>query len=155
MIKQAEELQALADELLRLGEDGGAVYIDQFCRLNQKIREKTELLFSQQSKDIDQEAYLCLTLLKAYSVVAYSVDCEDQKIQIILDRCFALLSNHTRSLQAFMKGKLLIYCYYFIRDKELERKIQSLINDLQVQDCIEETKELSILCRTLSSNITC
>lgn len=155
MIKQAEELQALADELLHLGEDGGAVYIDKFCRLNQEIREKADQLSLLKSEDAQQEAQLCLGLLMAYSVMAYPGDCYNQKIQFVLDRCSTLLSHHTRTLQSFVKGKLLIYCYYFIRDKELEREIQFMIDSLRMQKNVMETEELSILYQTVASNITC
>ncbi|MCD8081357.1 MAG: UpxZ family transcription anti-terminator antagonist [Bacteroides sp.] len=154
MIKQAEELRALAEELLRLGENGGAVYIDQFRQLNQEIREKADLLFLQQGEDAEQEAQMCLALLIAYSVVTYPVDCQNQKIQSVLDRCFVLL-NDTDFLNVFLRGKLLIYCYYFIGDKELECEILSLINNGHKQENVTEIEELSVLYRTVTANIIC
>lgn len=139
MIKQAEELQALTDELLHLGEDGEVVYIDQFRRLNQEIREKAGLLFLLQSEDIEQEAQVCLSLIMVYSVIAYQLEDKEEKIQVILDRCNKIfVSDFSLSIRC----KLLLYCYEQLRDNTLVEEAYHLLHNNTQQYQIDDRKKL-------------
>ena len=81
-----EDLQNLAESLLYIGDNSGYVYADDLFLLNQKINEAINILYPQRGKTVEQEAALCLVLLKAFSVSMYANPVDEIKRQKVLLR---------------------------------------------------------------------
>ena len=75
MKSQIDALRQLTHELLYLGMDGEPIYADRFHQLNSEVYSQAEALYSEKAENDEEEATLCITLLKAYSATIYNHVC--------------------------------------------------------------------------------
>lgn len=71
MKSQIDALRQLTHELLYLGMDGEPIYADRFRQLNSDVYNQAEALYQKKARNDEEEATLCVTLLKAYSATIY------------------------------------------------------------------------------------
>ena len=71
MKSQIDALRQLTHELLYLGMDGEPIYADRFRQLNSDVYNQAEALYQKKARNDEEEATLCITLLKAYSATIY------------------------------------------------------------------------------------
>ena len=67
LLFNALELQHVAHELTYLGMNGDPIYSDTFCRLNKEVLDRADSLYLSRSSDAEEEANLCLALLRGYN----------------------------------------------------------------------------------------
>lgn len=145
MKSQIDALRQLTHELLYLGMDGEPIYADRFHQLNSEVYSQAEALYGEKAENDEEEATLCITLLKAYSATIYNHGDKDEKIQELLNRSWDVLGKLPDSL---LKCQLLVGCYGETFDKELEEEahriidswMSSLTDDQQI--IIDELKEI-------------
>ena len=125
LTSRALELQHAAHELMYLGMDGEPVYSDTFCRLNKEVLVKSDSLFSAQSSDVEEEANLCLALLKGFYITIYDYGDKEQKKQLILDRIYNVLEELPDSL---LKVRLLSYTYGEVYEESLLKEAHTIIS---------------------------
>ena len=85
MKSQIDALRQLTHELLYLGMDGEPIYADRFHQLNSEVYSQAEALYGEKTGNDEEEATLCITLLKAYSATIYNHGDKDEKIQELAD----------------------------------------------------------------------
>lgn len=73
----------------------------------------------------EEEATLCVTLLKAYSATIYDRGDKGEKVQILLDRSWEVLNKISDSL---LKCQLLVVCYGETSDGELAKEARAIMN---------------------------
>lgn len=145
MKSQIDALRQLTHELLYLGMDGEPIYADRFHQLNSEVYSQAEALYGEKAENDEEEATLCITLLKAYSATIYNHGDKDEKIQELLNRSWDVLGKLPDSL---LKCQLLVGCYGETFDKELAEEahriidswMPSLTDDQQI--IIDELKEI-------------
>lgn len=145
MKSQIDALRQLTHELLYLGMDGEPIYADRLYQLNSEVYSQAEALHGEKSVNDEEEATLCITLLKAYSATIYNHGDKEEKVQELLDRSGKVLGKLSDSL---LKCQLLVACYGETLDEELAQEahkimsgwISSLTGDQQV--IIDELKEI-------------
>ena len=108
MKSQIDALRQLTHELLYLGMDGEPIYADRFRQLNSDVYNQAEALYQKKARNDEEEATLCVTLLKAYSATIYDRGDKGGKVQILLDRSWEVLNKISDSL---LKCQLLVVCY--------------------------------------------
>lgn len=91
--EKIENLQSLADSLLHIGDKDGYIYADDLSQLNQKIHNQIDELYPQCGKTAEQEAALCLAILKGYSVSLYANPKDEAQRRNILKRSRIILTN--------------------------------------------------------------
>lgn len=116
MKSQIDALRQLTHELLYLGMDGEPIYADRFHQLNSEVYSQAEALYGEKTGNDEEEATLCITLLKAYSATIYNHGDKDEKIQELLNRSWEVLGKLPDSL---LKCQLLVACYGETLDEEL------------------------------------
>ena len=107
MKSQIDALRQLTHELLYLGMDGEPIYADRFRQLNSDVYNQAEALYQKKARNDEEEATLCVTLLKAYSATIYDRGDKGEKVQILLDRSWEVLNKISDSL---LKCQLLVVC---------------------------------------------
>ena len=117
-------LSTLADELLYLGIDDTPIYSDEFTRLNHEVFQKANALYHQRGSTFEEEASLCLALLKGYNATIYNDGDKEERIQTILNRCWEVLEHLSASL---LKVQLLTYCYGEVFEEELAKEANKII----------------------------
>lgn len=117
-------LSTLADELLYLGIDDTPIYSDDFTRLNHEVFQKANALYHQRGSTFEEEASLCLALLKGYNATIYNDGDKEERIQTILNRCWEVLEHLSASL---LKVQLLTYCYGEVFEEELAKEANKII----------------------------
>lgn len=117
-------LSTLADELLYLGIDDTPIYSDDFTRLNHEVFQKANALYHQRGSTFEEEASLCLALLKGYNATIYNDGDKEGRIQTILNRCWEVLEHLSASL---LKVQLLTYCYGEVFEEELAKEANKII----------------------------
>ena len=145
MKSQIDALRQLTHELLYLGMDGEPIYADRLHQLNSEVYSQAEALYGEKAENDEEEATLCITLLKAYSATIYNHGDKDEKIQELLNRSWDVLGKLPDSL---LKCQLLVGCYGETFDKELAEEahriidswMSSLTDDQQI--IIDELKEI-------------
>lgn len=145
MKSQIDALRQLTHELLYLGMDGEPIYADRFHQLNSEVYSQAEALYGEKTENDEEEATLCITLLKAYSATIYNHGDKDEKIQELLNRSWEVLGKLPDSL---LKCQLLVACYGETLDEELAEEahriidswMPSLTDDQQI--IIDELKEI-------------
>ena len=125
MKSQIDALRQLTHELLYLGMDGEPIYADRFHQLNSEVYSQAEALYSEKAENDEEEATLCITLLKAYSATIYNHGDKDEKIQELLNRSWEVLGKLPDSL---LKCQLLVGCYGETFDKELAEEAHRIID---------------------------
>lgn len=121
---EVSALSTLADELLYLGIDDTPIYSDDFTRLNHEVFQKANALYHQRGSTFEEEASLCLALLKGYNATIYNDGDKEEHIQTILNRCWEVLEHLSASL---LKVQLLTYCYGEVFEEELAKEANKII----------------------------
>ena len=130
---EVSALSTLADELLYLGIDDTPIYSDDFTRLNHEVFQKA--LYHQRGSTFEEEASLCLALLKGYNATIYNDGDKEERIQTILNRCWEVLKHLSASL---LKVQLLTYCYGEVFEEELIREAYIIIESWNGKELSEE-----------------
>lgn len=125
MKSQIDALRQLTHELLYLGMDGEPIYADRFRQLNSDVYNQAEALYWQKARNDEEEATLCVTLLKAYSATIYDRGDKGEKVQILLDRSWEVLNKISDSL---LKCQLLVVCYGETFDEELAKEARAIMD---------------------------
>ena len=125
MKSQIDALRQLTHELLYLGMDGEPIYADRFRQLNSDVYNQAEALYWQKARNDEEEATLCVTLLKAYSATIYDRGDKGGKVQILLDRSWEVLNKISDSL---LKCQLLVACYGETFDEELAKEARAIMD---------------------------
>ncbi|WP_288241566.1 UpxZ family transcription anti-terminator antagonist [uncultured Bacteroides sp.] len=125
MKSQIDALRQLTHELLYLGMDGEPIYADRFRQLNSDVYNQAEALYWQKARNDEEEATLCVTLLKAYSATIYDRGDKGEKVQILLDRSWEVLNKISDSL---LKCQLLVACYGETFDEELAKEVCAIMD---------------------------
>ena len=125
MKSQIDALRQLTHELLYLGMDGEPIYADRFRQLNSDVYNQAEALYWQKARNDEEEATLCVTLLKAYSATIYGRGDKGEKVQILLDRSWEVLNKISDSL---LKCQLLVACYGETFDEELAKEARAIMD---------------------------
>lgn len=121
---EVSALSTLADKLLYLGIDDTPIYSDDFTRLNHEVFQKANALYHQRGSTFEEEASLCLALLKGYNATIYNDGDKEGRIQTILNRCWEVLEHLSASL---LKVQLLTYCYGEVFEEELAKEANKII----------------------------
>lgn len=131
----SSQLYESAYKLLYLGEDGAAIYADEFRQLNAEVTRLLNELYPLKGTSNEEEAEMCLSLLMGLSATIYNVEGQDEKIQHVLDRAFEVLQNLEPTL---LKCRLLVYCYAETLDKELMEEAKGIIVSWGGRELTEE-----------------
>lgn len=126
MKSQIDVLRQLTHELLYLGMDGEPIYADRFHQLNSEVYNQAETLYNKEACNDEEEAILCVTLLKAYSATIYDHGDKEEKVQEVLNRSGEVLGKLSDSL---LKCQLLVACYGETFDEELAEEAHKIMND--------------------------
>lgn len=142
-------LSTLADELLYLGIDDTPIYSDDFTRLNHGVFQKANALYHQRGSTFEEEASLCLALLKGYNATIYNGGDKEERIQTILNRCWEVLEHLSASL---LKVQLLTYCYGEVFEEELAKEAKEIIIGWDEKSLTKDQVEAIVLLRSLEEN---
>ena len=136
---EVSALSTLADKLLYLGIDDTPIYSDDFTRLNHEVFQKVNALYHQRGSTFEEEASLCLALLKGYNATIYNDGDKEERIQTILNRCWEVLEHLSASL---LKVQLLTYCYGEVFEEELIREAYIIIESWNGKELSEEEQAI-------------
>ena len=136
---EVSALSTLADKLLYLGIDDTPIYSDDFTRLNREVFQKANALYHQRGSTFEEEASLCLALLKGYNATIYNDGDKEERIQTILNRCWEVLEHLSASL---LKVQLLTYCYGEVFEEELIREAYIIIESWNGKELSEEEQAI-------------
>lgn len=146
---EVSALSTLADELLYLGIDDTPIYSDDFTRLNHEVFQKANALYHQRGSTFEEEASLCLALLKGYNATIYNDGDKEERIQTILNRCWEVLEHLSASL---LKVQLLTYCYGEVFEEELAKEAKEIIIGWDEKSLTKDQVEAIVLLRSLEEN---
>ena len=138
--EEAITLQRAAHELMYLGMDGSPVYSDDLSRRNGEVYRLTMALYRSGVKGttIDEQANVCLALLKGYSASFIDHGEKQQHVQEVLRRCWDTLDTLPSSL---LKLRLLTACYGEVFDEPLADEGRSIIASWSVASLTAEQQE--------------
>ena len=142
-------LSTLADELLYLGIDDTPIYSDDFTRLNHEVFQKANALYHQRGTSFEEEASLCLALLKGYNATIYNDGDKEERIQTILNRCWEVLEHLSASL---LKVQLLTYCYGEVFEEELAKEANKIIESWDEKLLTKDQVEVIGFLKSLEEN---
>ena len=146
---EVSALSTLADELLYLGIDDTPIYSDDFTRLNHEAFQKANALYHQRGSTFEEEASLCLALLKGYNATIYNDGDKEERIQTILNRCWEVLEHLSASL---LKVQLLTYCYGEVFEEELAKEAHQIMDSWENKVLSEEELKVIELLQTMRDN---
>ena len=146
---EVSALSTLADELLYLGIDDTPIYSDDFTRLNHEVFQKANALYHQRGSTFEEEASLCLALLKGYNATIYNDGDKEERIQRILNRCWEVLEHLSASL---LKVQLLTYCYGEVFEEELAKEAHQIMDSWENKVLSEEELKVIELLQTMRDN---
>ena len=146
---EVSALSTLADELLYLGIDDTPIYSDDFTRLNHEVFQKANALYHQRGSTFEEEASLCLALLKGYNATIYNDGDKEERIQTILNRCWEVLEHLSASL---LKVQLLTYCYGEVFEEELAKEAHQIMDSWKNRALSEEELEVMETLQTMEDN---
>lgn len=146
---EVSALSTLADELLYLGIDDTPIYSDDFTRLNHEVFQKANALYHQRGSTFEEEASLCLALLKGYNATIYNNGDKEERIQTILNRCWEVLEHLSASL---LKVQLLTYCYGEVFEEELAKEAHQIMDSWENKVLSEEELKVIELLQTMENN---
>lgn len=135
----SSQLYESAYALIHLGDDGSPIYADTFRQLNTKVLELLNELYPLKSSSNEEEAEICLALLMGFSSTIYSLEGQEEKMQVVLDRAYAVLQKLESSL---LKCQLLLYCYAEVQDKALMEEAKEIIMSWGGRELTEDEKEM-------------
>lgn len=133
------DLQSKVDQLLHLGEDNQPIYADVLTQLNETVHKQLITLFSDVGKTPEEEASICVLLLRAYRSIMYSSPADNKRKQILLDRSWLVLEKLQSSL---LKCQLLTYCYGETYEEELYQEAHRIIETWRNRDLTPEEQEI-------------
>lgn len=136
---EIDALNALTHKLLHLGLDGTPIYADSFSALNAEVYRQSELLFPRSGDTPEEEASLCIALLRGYGATIYDYGDKEQKKQSVLDRSWTVLEQLSTSL---LKCKLLVDCYSEVLEEDLAKEAYLIISSWDKQSLSDEWKEV-------------
>ena len=138
--EEAITLQRAAHELMYLGMDGSPVYSDDLSRRNGEVYRLTMALYRSGVKGttIDEQANVCLALLKGYNASFIDHGEKLQHVQEVLRRCWDTLDSLPSSL---LKLRLLTACYGEGFDEPLADEGRSIIASWSVASLTAEQQE--------------
>ncbi|MCG4769687.1 UpxZ family transcription anti-terminator antagonist [Bacteroides nordii] len=142
-------LSTLADKLLYLGIDDTPIYSDDFIRLNHEVFQKANALYHQRGSTFEEEASLCLALLKGYNATIYNDGDKEERIQTILNRCWEVLEHLSASL---LKVQLLTYCYGEVFEEELAKEANKIIESWEEKLLTKDQVEVIGFLKSLEEN---
>ena len=146
---EVSALSTLADELLYLGIDDTPIYSDDFTRLNHEVFQKANALYHQRGSTFEEEASLCLALLKGYNATIYNDGDKEERIQTILNRCWEVLEHLSASL---LKVQLLTYCYGEVFEEEMAKEAHQIMDSWENKVLSEEELKVIELLQTMRDN---
>ena len=146
---EVSALSTLADELLYLGIDDTPIYSDDFTRLNHEVFQKANALYHQRGSTFEEEASLCLALLKGYNATIYNDGDKEERIQTTLNRCWEVLEHLSASL---LKVQLLTYCYGEVFEEELAKEAHQIMDSWENKVLSEEELKVIELLQTMRDN---
>ena len=146
---EVSALSTLADKLLYLGIDDTPIYSDDFIRLNHEVFQKANALYHQRGSTFEEEASLCLALLKGYNATIYNDGDKEERIQTILNRCWEVLEHLSASL---LKVQLLTYCYGEVFEEELAKEAHQIMDSWENKVLSEEELKVIELLQTMRDN---
>ena len=146
---EVSALSTLADELLYLGIDDTPIYSDDFTRLNHEVFQKANALYHQRGSTFEEEASLCLALLKGYNATIYNDGDKEERIQTILNRCWEVLEHLSASL---LKVQLLTYCYGEVFEEELAKEANKIIESWDEKFLTKDQVEAIGFLKSLEEN---
>ncbi|EIY46536.1 MULTISPECIES: UpxZ family transcription anti-terminator antagonist [Bacteroides] len=146
---EVSALSTLADKLLYLGIDDTPIYSDDFIRLNHEVFQKANALYHQRGSTFEEEASLCLALLKGYNATIYNDGDKEERIQTILNRCWEVLEHLSASL---LKVQLLTYCYGEVFEEELAKEANKIIESWEEKLLTKDQVEVIGFLKSLEEN---
>ena len=146
---EVSALSTLADKLLYLGIDDTPIYSDDFIRLNHEVFQKANALYHQRGSTFEEEASLCLALLKGYNATIYNDGDKEERIQTILNRCWEVLEHLSASL---LKAQLLTYCYGEVFEEELAKEANKIIESWEEKLLTKDQVEVIGFLKSLEEN---
>lgn len=149
MKSQIDALRQLTHELLYLGMDGEPIYADRFRQLNSDVYNQAEALYRKKAQNDEEEATLCVALLKAYSATIYDCGDKGEKVQILLDRSWKVLNKISDSL---LKCQLLVVCYGETFDEELAKGARAIMDGCGDSLTVEQQELLNEM-QNIESNL--
>ena len=135
--------------MLYLGIDDTPIYSDDFTRLNHEVFQKANALYHQRGSTFEEEASLCLALLKGYNATIYNDGDKEERIQTILNRCWEVLEHLSASL---LKVQLLTYCYGEVFEEELAKEAHQIMDSWENKVLSEEELKVIELLQTMRDN---
>ena len=140
LFEEAINLQRAAHELMYLGMDGSPVYSDDLSRRNGEVYRLTMALYRSGVKGttIEEQANVCLALLKGYSASFIDHGEKQQHVQEVLRRCWDTLDSLPSSL---LKLRLLTACYGEVFDEPLADEGRSIIASWNFASLTAEQQE--------------
>lgn len=122
-----KHLYTLCHDLLYLGMDGSPVYTCDLTRLNREVFTLCNELYEGgfRGATAEEEALLCLSLLKGYEATCYDYGDKQRRLQSVLDRCRSVLRVLPPSL---LRVSLLAWCYNETFDESLAQEARSIIS---------------------------
>ena len=126
LLEEALLLQRAAHDLMYLGMDGSPVYSDDLSRRNNEVYRLTATLYNSGTwgTTVEEQANVCLALLKGYSASFIDHGEKQQHVQEVLRRCWDTLDILPSSL---LKLRLLTACYGEVFDEPLADEAHSII----------------------------
>ena len=125
-LEEAIALQRVAHNLMYLGTDGSPIYSDDLSRRNSEVYRLTTTLYNSGTwgATVEEQANVCLAMLKGYSASFIDHGEKQQHVQEVLKRCWDILDILPASL---LKIRLLTACYGEVFDEPLADEGRSII----------------------------
>ena len=95
LLEEALLLQRAAHDLMYLGMDGSPIYSDDLSRRNSEVYRLTTTLYNSGTwgTTVEEQANVCLALLKGYSASFIDHGEKQQHVQEVLRRCWDTLDT--------------------------------------------------------------
>ena len=95
LLEEALLLQRAAHDLMYLGMDGSPIYSDDLSRRNSEVYRLTTTLYNSSiwGTTVEEQANVCLALLKGYSASFIDHGEKQQHVQEVLRRCWDTLDS--------------------------------------------------------------
>ena len=124
--EEVASLQRAAHDLMYLGMDGSPIYSDDLSRRNNEVYRLTTTLYNSgiQGSTVEEQASVCLALLRGYNASFIDHGEKREHVQKILDRCWDILDTLPASL---LKLRLLTACYGEVFDEPLADEARAII----------------------------
>lgn len=140
LLEEALLLQRAAHDLMYLGMDGSPIYSDDLSRRNSEVYRLTTTLYNSGTwgTTVEEQANVCLALLKGYSASFIDHGEKQQHVQEVLKRCWDILDILPASL---LKLRLLTACYGEVFDEVLADEARRIIVSINETTLIIEQQE--------------